>query len=144
MPILSCHTSAYIMNPYVRTILFFHAVFHHIFNILCQLLLECLLVAAAAFCSAALVAAPLSQPLGDLLAGSVVDEAAGPFEKTFDRFQNVVLERVSSEPVTLLYPVEGGGLAAVGILLLSVSLGTVCIAAAPILRQKPRDILSGK
>ncbi|MDY3750917.1 ABC transporter permease [Christensenella minuta] len=113
-------------------------------NILCQLLLECLLVAAAAFCSAALVAAPLSQPLGDLLAGSVVDEAAGPFEKTFDRFQNVVLERVSSEPVTLLYPVEGGGLAAVGILLLSVSSGTVCIAAAPILRQKPRDILSGK
>ena len=113
-------------------------------NILCQLLLECLLVVAAAFCSAALVAAPLSQPLGDLLAGSVVDEAAGPFEKTFDRFQNVVLERVSSEPVTLLYPVEGGGLAAVGILLLSVSSGTVCIAAAPILRQKPRDILSGK
>ena len=30
MPILSCHTSAYIMNPYVRTILFFHPILDYI------------------------------------------------------------------------------------------------------------------
>lgn len=64
------------------------------------------------------------------------------YQVEFDMFFNPVIEKVSTEPVQLEYALSLENVLLITILLMTVTVGSVCLASRQVMRRPPKDILS--
>ena len=108
-----------------------------------QLILEAALVTSFALMLSFLAAGSTVSSVGAFAQKAAsAGETKELYHVEFDMFLNPVVEKVAAEPVHLSYTLSLENILLIVVLLLAVTVGSVCLASRQILRRPPRDILS--
>ena len=74
--------------------------------------------------------------------GVTPDPSAGMYTSNYNQFLELEVTKVSADPIALQYGVQPLTVAVAALITLGVTAGGVLAALLPIIKQKPKEILS--